>query len=240
MDAANEAGGKDNISAVFVAGREFRGSEPGALVEFQPRHVITRKKGEPAWWKGMLGRTAWLLTGMLLGMTLWASLERVFPHPPSTLGVNPSDPRGIVRALSSARPGDTVEIPPGEFLGPVELKDGVNLIGRTPGETILRSPDGGVALLARGIRNARVAGLRIVGGILVSGSAVELDDLDISGARDAAVRIEGSSQAVLLANHIHDNPGFGVVIQDASTPRMVGNTIADNGRGGVEYVGASR
>ena len=97
-----------------------------------------------------------------------------------------------------------------------------------------------MALVARGIRNARVAGLRIVGGILVSGSAVELDDLDISGARDAAVRIEGSSQAVLLANHIHDNPGFGVVIQDASTPRMVGNTIADNGRGGVEYVGASR
>jgi hypothetical protein len=225
VDAANEAGGKDNISAVFVAGPEFRGNEPGALLEFQPRHVITRKKPGPAWWKSMLGRAAWLLTGMLLGMTLSASLERVFPHPPSTMAVNPSDPRGIVRALSMARPGDTVEIPPGEFLGPIEIKEGVNLVSRTPGQTTLRSPDGGVVLVARGIRNARVAGLRIVGGVLVSGSAVELDDLDISGARDAAVRIEGGSQAVLLANHIHDNPGAGVLIQDGSTPRLVGNTI---------------
>src|SRR6185369_6291470 len=33
VDAANEAGGKDNISAVFVAGPDFRGSEAGALQE---------------------------------------------------------------------------------------------------------------------------------------------------------------------------------------------------------------
>ena len=44
VDAANEAGGKDNISAVFVAGPEFRGDESGALLEFQPRHVITRMR----------------------------------------------------------------------------------------------------------------------------------------------------------------------------------------------------
>src|SRR5439155_387921 len=82
------------------------------------------------------------------------------------------DPQALIRALSVARPGDTVEVPPGEFLGPIELKEGVNLIGRTPGQTVLRAPDGGIALVARGIRSARVAGLRIVGGILVSGSAV--------------------------------------------------------------------
>jgi len=86
-------------------------------------------------------------------------------------------------------------------------------------------------VVARGIRSARVAGLRIVGGILVSGSAVELDDLDISGARDAAIRIEGGSQAVLLANHIHDNPGFGVLIQNDSAPRLVGNTMRITGAG---------
>jgi len=36
VDAANQAGGKDNISAVFVAGLEFRPSE---LQEFQPRQL---------------------------------------------------------------------------------------------------------------------------------------------------------------------------------------------------------
>ena len=223
VDAANRAGGKDNISAVFVAGPEFRGSESGALLEFQPRHAITRKR-KPSWWRAMLSRAAWLLAGMLLGMTLWANLVRVFPHPapvkdpapaprPASLTVNPTDPLGIVHTLATARPGDTVEVPAGEFLGPIQLKEGVSLIGKTPGQTILRSPDGGVAILARGIRNARVSGMRIVGdeahplltGVLVNGSAVELSDLEISGASDAAIWIEGGSQAVLLANHIHDN-----------------------------------
>src|SRR6185436_3826231 len=111
VDAANQAGGKDNVSAVFVAGPDFRGSESGPLLEFQPRHVITRKKRARAGWRSILGRTAWLLTGMLLGIALWASMERVFPRPSPTLSVNPSDPQGIVRALATARPGDTVEIP---------------------------------------------------------------------------------------------------------------------------------
>src|SRR5262249_5972782 len=36
VDAANEAGGKDNVSVVLVAGQEFHGNDPGALVDFQP------------------------------------------------------------------------------------------------------------------------------------------------------------------------------------------------------------
>jgi parallel beta-helix repeat protein len=247
VDAANEAGGRDNISAVLVAGPEFRGSEAGALLDFQPRHAITRQKRKDAWWRGMLGRATWLLAGMLLGMTLWSRLEKIFPRPAppprsTSLSVNPADPLGIVHALAMARPGDTVEVPPGQFLGPIQLKEGVSLIGRTPGQTVVRSPDAGVAIVAQNIRNARVAGLRILAdeahpmrtGILVSSSAVELDDVEISGARDAAIWISGGSQAILRANYIHKNSGFGVVIQDASAPRLAGNTITDNGRPGVE------
>jgi hypothetical protein len=75
VDAANEAGGKDNISAVFVAGPEFR---PGELQEFQPRHAITRKR-RGGWWKGALVRAAWLIAGMILGMLFWANVDRIFP-----------------------------------------------------------------------------------------------------------------------------------------------------------------
>jgi len=76
VDAANQAGGKDNISAVFVAGPEFRPSE---LQEFQPRHAITRKRRR-AWLKGALSRAAWLIAGMILGMLFWANVDRIFPH----------------------------------------------------------------------------------------------------------------------------------------------------------------
>ena len=206
-----------------------------------------------------MGRLSWLLTGMILGATLWAGIERMFPRPsPPPVKepalqvrpiVNPNDPLGIVRALSVARAGDTVEVPPGQYLGPIQLKEGVSLICRAPGQAVVRSPDSGIAVIARGIRSGRVAGLRIAGdealplrtGILVSGAAVELDDIEISGARDAAIWIDGSSQAVLRANYIHGNSGFGVVIQDASAPRLVGNTITDNGRSpGVEIRAPAR
>ncbi|HTM48145.1 MAG TPA: protein phosphatase 2C domain-containing protein [Bryobacteraceae bacterium] len=259
VDAANAAGGKDNISAVFVAGPEFRGAEAGALFDFQPRHVITRKKDGRAWWKGMPGRIGWMLGGMLLGVALWSSLERLVPRPApvkdpavsraAVLAVKPGDPTGVIHALSAAQPGDVVEIPGGEFLGPIQLKEGVSLIGRGSGRTILRAADTGIAVVARGIRHARVQGIRIAGdpdhplrtGVLIANSAVELIDLDITGAQDAGVWIEGESQGALLANFIHDNTGSGVVIQDSAAPRLSGNTISGSaGRPGLDVRAPAR
>src|ERR1700676_5447835 len=42
VDAANQAGGKDNITAVFVAGSEFVGSASPAMADARVRHSITR------------------------------------------------------------------------------------------------------------------------------------------------------------------------------------------------------
>ena len=44
VDAANEAGGKDNITALFVAGSEFRPSRR----EARERHATTRMRADPA------------------------------------------------------------------------------------------------------------------------------------------------------------------------------------------------
>jgi parallel beta-helix repeat protein len=111
-----------------------------------------------------------------------------------------------------------------------------------------------VGIIARGLHNVRVQGLSIVSddthplrtGILIANSTVQIEDLDISGAIDGAIRFEGDSGGLLLANFIHANPGPGVIISDTSAPRLAGNYISDNGkvpraiRAGVEIESLAR
>jgi serine/threonine protein phosphatase PrpC len=68
VEAANEAGGKDNITALFVAGPEFR-DRAGAT---RPRVSTTRMR-RPA--RFFTGRFAFHTYGLLLGMLLWAVLR---------------------------------------------------------------------------------------------------------------------------------------------------------------------
>ena len=68
VDAANQAGGRDNITAVFVAGPEFRGRTAAT----RPRLGITRIRPRHRVWSG---RVAFLSYGLLLGMLLWAVLR---------------------------------------------------------------------------------------------------------------------------------------------------------------------
>ncbi len=254
VDAANNASGKDNISVVFVAGPEFLGSQSNRLLEVRSRHATTRMRKGDRQWHAAFKSALWLLTGMVLGILLWAILERWMPrqpppqakevpvqHLPARITVNADDALGIVNSLAIALPGDTVEVPPGQYLGPLRLKEHVNIAGTVPGEAVVRSDpattnDAGAGLIARGITDARVSGLRISGdethplrtGILMADSSVEIEDIDVSGATDAGVSIEGSSGGVLLANFIHANPGAGVVIKGRSTSRLAGNRISDN------------
>jgi serine/threonine protein phosphatase PrpC len=68
VEAANDAGGKDNITVLFVAGPEFC-RRSGAT---RPRLSTTRLR-RPA--RALTGRMAFLSYGLLLGMLLWAVLR---------------------------------------------------------------------------------------------------------------------------------------------------------------------
>ena len=70
VEAANHAGGKDNITALFVAGPEFAGHARTT----RPRFATTRIR-MPA--RLLTGRMAFLIYGLLLGMLLWAVLRAV-------------------------------------------------------------------------------------------------------------------------------------------------------------------
>ena len=249
--AANEAGGTDNISVVFVPGPEFAGKESVALQDARTRHVITRMRGDEPRWRRVLRNTFWLLVGMSVASLLWWSPKLFTAESTAAAGasgvrlrapilVTPSDLHGIQKALENAVPGDTIEVPAGDYLGPLELKNHVDVVGKGAKVRVdpQASSDEGIAIVARGIDAGRVEGLHVVAdpahalkvGVWISGSSIEAINLDISGALEAGVRIDGTSQPTLLANFIHANPGTGLMIKGGSAPLLIANWIVENGK----------
>lgn len=80
VEAANEAGGRDNVTALFVAGSRFRGRAVGRMLDARTRHSTTRMRGEshepaPSRYHAVLvGRGAFLIYGLLLGLLIGAAL----------------------------------------------------------------------------------------------------------------------------------------------------------------------
>lgn len=78
IEAANNAGGKDNISVVFVPGEEFVGRNAG-LNTARQRHAVTRIRTETRNWKPLVRNLSLVLIGMLLGVALWMGIQRFWP-----------------------------------------------------------------------------------------------------------------------------------------------------------------
>ncbi len=92
VEAANLAGGTDNITAIFVAGSEFLGNASPAAAEARARNAITKAREgvveEPALGRGsgvckvarvLTTRVAFLIYGFVLGMVLALALR--WPKP---------------------------------------------------------------------------------------------------------------------------------------------------------------
>lgn len=271
VEAANGAGGRDNISVVLVAGPNFLGAASRSVLEARPRHATTRMRTTETSWRAVLNRSVWLLAGVILGMLIWGLVERTIGGPwaparqpapvrqPKHITADPSDSLGMIKALAVAQAGDTVDVPPGQYLGPVQLKDGVDVVSAVAGQAVILSDpaapsEAGIAVVAKGLHAGRLQGVRISGdqthplrtGILIDAATIDIDDTDISGAIDAGIRIEPKSQPSLVNNFIHSNSGPGVVIGPDTHARLIANWISDNGtiagalRAGIEIApGAS-
>ena len=234
IEAANDAGGKDNVTAVYVEGARF----PAAV----ETHGETAAKG------GGAVRLV-LLTLILasIGIVLarpWILQWLAEPpalaqtYPPTRIEVRHGD--SIAAAVQRALPGSEVVVEPGEYREQISLRNYVRVVSRVPRGATIRLPvaasETDAAVVAQGLVRADFVGFRIVGdaatplgtGLRVVDSALSIVDVEIVGATKAAVEFSGAG-GELIASELHDNPGPAMVIHSDASPRIVHNAFGRNG-----------
>jgi parallel beta-helix repeat protein len=232
VKAANDAGGKDNISVILVEGPEYGAAPPPPVVV--PAPPARRIPLFIAFIAGFLLAALLFLivrpyradTGMALE---W---RRGIVRGPLVWKVGPGHLATISEALQLAAPGDTITVAPGVYRESVRLKPAITLLSAQRHRAVIESPD--VALEADGVTGARVSGFRIGGagriGIRIVDSRIEISDVEVTGMSEAGIEIAAGSPALIVGSTIRDNPGAGIVIHGAARPVLSNNIILGNGR----------
>ncbi|HTX33818.1 MAG TPA: protein phosphatase 2C domain-containing protein [Bryobacteraceae bacterium] len=232
--AANRAGGKDNVTVVLVEGEQF--SAPPAATA-GPAGAVTAGSARSR--SIFAGRPAWFLYGLLLAAgAAWFSRSLWIPKPvmilPRVLAVGQGAKYStIAAAMADARVGDTVEVQVGDYPEQVPLKTGVTVRSQVPREAVLRGlpASAGPAVVAEGVKDARIAGFQIVGdphqplspAVLLENAAVEVEDLDISGA-GVGIEIRGGAPLV-VGNSVRDCTAQGILITNNAAPWVSHNSV---------------
>jgi len=213
IEAANDAGGKDNVTVVYVEGELFAAnrarscgmpavvpetsSELGPVRPSAPDAKVSA--APPREWRTTSQRVVRIALVALLTIVTVAAVLRWDPSwrlpvptalqtPEAAPGVAVVQPtESIADALNLAKPGSQVIVEPGEYRERLVLKDGVRLISRVPRGATIRLPggasEGDPAVVADGISNAEFNGFRIVG--------------DAATPLGTGVRVTGASVSIL-------------------------------------------
>lgn len=269
VDAANAAGGKDNITVVYAEGPSFargedtrdlrRRSVPDldnsdvvvpsapALVDTETRPSQRNRRAR--WRMATIAILLFAVATMAAYLQRDRLLERlsaiVPPRSPasglstsSTIRIAPG--QSIAAAVAAAPVGMEILVEPGEYREQIQLKTGVRVTSRVPRGATLRLPGGAsetdAAVIAFEVSDAYVSGFRIEGdaatplgaGILIRNSTVTVSDVDVSGARNAAVEFVGTGGGSLVGSDLRDNPGAAIVVRAGASPRIAHNTFIRN------------
>ncbi len=240
IEAANVAGGKDNVTVVYVEGEQFA---PAASALAGSAGEITRRlnAAPPAGGRttatlevapgegARRGQGVRLATLVLLATVIVLALARSGPHMAlSEVTQRPAaafdagrvvvlSTQSIAAALLSATAGTTIVVDPGEYRETLMLKSYVRLVSRVRHGAVIRLPgsasEGEAAIVARDVIGAAVEGFRIIGDAatpLGTGVAVTNAQLSIAG-----VEITGAGRAA-------------IAVDLASSVSLLGNDIRDN------------
>jgi serine/threonine protein phosphatase PrpC len=252
--AANAAGGKDNVTAVYVEGPAFaaasgctrRGSAGGRSAAGTSTGTRMGRAASFGRWV-VASRSTWFAVGALLGVT--AVLALAFragegtASDPRTLVVGPAGSAafmGIVDAMSGARAGDVVRLEPGTYAERIVVPDGVDLVARAPGSATLVRPTGAsgdwIAVTASGEQGGRIAGIRIEStpelpvdvGMRISGHGRAIELVEIIGTTRAGIEVLQASTAAIQGCLLSAGPA--VSLAEGAQVSVTGNTFLHVGR----------
>jgi serine/threonine protein phosphatase PrpC len=256
--AANAAGGKDNISVVLVEGERYAAGvkaagSPSATTTStrldlrRSQHASRSEMGRL--WAAFASRPAFLVYGLVLGACGVAALGQSGLLPGGSrgtggdvvrVGVSDGGTGTITEALAKARPGQMIEVAPGEYRETVQLRSGIDLVSRVPRGAVILPPAGSAvpAVSAQGIDDVTFSGFRIAGdaqtplqvGLRLADSGVEVQGIEVTGAVTAGIDVSGDDRSTVRASFLHDNPGGGLLIAGNAAPTLLNNLIARNGR----------
>jgi serine/threonine protein phosphatase PrpC len=190
IQAANDAGGKDNVTVVYVEGEQFAANahraEPWMDTDeraFGVEVARTESMGETPRTSGPASRRRWrqiaraalvvlllLVAGFAMLQLDWRNARAWFttamaPSARGEIVVTPTE--SIAAALASSPPGGSVLVEPGEYRERLVLISGVRIVSRVPRGATIRLPstasEGDPAVVADGVSGAELVGFRIVG-----------------------------------------------------------------------------
>jgi len=237
VEAALDAGGKDNVTVVYVEGAECG----AATVAPGPARKPSRARSLAV--QAALVALLLAVSGYALvraGVVRWPSAT--LPSLASLTGVIVvNENESIAAAINRAAAGSQVIVEPGDYRERLVLKDGVRVVSRVARGATLRIPVGTPerepAVEVRDVTGAELTGFKIVGdsrtslgtGVLVERADVSLVDLEVVGAMTAAVELRSGAAGSMVGVDAHDNPGAGLVIRSGATTRISHSGFHKNG-----------
>ena len=237
IDAANKAGGKDNITVVYAEGDDFAPAIETETLGPATEPPATTPIVSGATWLG-IGLVTGLLGGVVLGT--WLPLDTLLPWGRArTLVVGPtaaSQYASIAAAVRAAGAGDVVQLEPGEYAEPVVLKDGVNLAARVPGTVTLVAASGyagWTSVTVTGRLGNRISGIRLLGrpnapisvGLRLTGHDVLVNDVTIEGAVLLGVDVSSDGAVAVRSSRFADVQGLPMRIGPGARPDVRQNVF---------------
>lgn len=170
VGAANDAGGRDNVTVVYAEMPAFpEAMHGGAFEDLAPTEPPAERPlaahgtgtgaadGERAG-SGLISRMArtvvrsritWFAVGLLAGvvgaltLTMYVARSQVRASQTRVVAADGSAPYAtIMAAVDAARPGDVVRVEPGVYAERVLVNDGIDVVARVPGTVTIRRPAG--------------------------------------------------------------------------------------------------
>ena len=252
IDAANAAGGRDNITVVYAEGERF---PPQAIEAAASANEITRRLGsddQPPTKRRSAVRLANILLLTILIMLTFVRSDTVLPSGETPDGAAPLAENGrigvlpnqtITAALERAPAGATIVVEPGEYRERLTLRNHVRLVSRVPRGAIIRLPgaasEGAAAIVARDITGAVLEGFRIVGdsatplgtGVVVERGDLSITDVEISGAANTAIDARKEARVRVVGADVRDNPGAALAVRSGGVATISHSAFARNATG---------